>query len=51
MEYEQQSQLKLCITLQDGSKIIQVPLKRFTSDKPVNPGRISGRKRSAMGQQ
>jgi hypothetical protein len=51
LEYEQQSQLKLCITLQNGSKIIQVPLKRFTSDKPVNPERISGRKRSAMGQQ
>jgi hypothetical protein len=51
MEYEQQSQLKLCITLQDGSKIIQVPLKRFTSDKPLHAERSSTRKRSAMGQQ
>ncbi len=51
MEYEQQAQLKLCITLQDGSKIIQVPLKRFTSDKPLNLERTSKRKRSVMGQQ
>jgi hypothetical protein len=50
MEYEPQARLKLCITLQDG-KIIRVPLNRFTSVKPVNAGRTSLRKRSAMGQQ
>jgi hypothetical protein len=50
MEYEQQAQLKLCITLQDG-KIIQVPLKSFTSGMPVNAKRTSLRKRSAMGKQ
>jgi hypothetical protein len=49
MEYEQQAQLKLCITLQDGAKIIQVPLNRLTSDKPVNVERTSNRKRSAAG--
>src|SRR5450755_4447809 len=46
MEYEQQTRLKLCFTLQDGSKCIQVPLKSFTSDKPVNAARTSTRKRS-----
>jgi hypothetical protein len=60
MEYEQQSQLKLCITLPDSSKIIQVPLKRFTSDTSLNAGRTSSRRtssparkkhRSALGQQ
>jgi hypothetical protein len=51
MEYEQQAQLKLCITLQDGSRIIQVPLNRLTGDKPVNAERISTRKRSAIGKQ
>jgi hypothetical protein len=51
MEYEQQAQLKLCITLQDGAKIIQVPLNRFTSDKPVDAERTSSRKHSAMGKQ
>jgi len=51
MEYEQQTRLKLCFTLQDGSKCIQVPLKSFTSDKPVNAARTSIRKRSATGKQ
>jgi hypothetical protein len=51
MEYEQQAQLKLYITLQDGSKIIRVPLNRFTSDKPVKAVRTSTRKRSAAGKQ
>ena len=31
LEYEQQSQLKLCIHL-GGAKMIQVPLKKLTSD-------------------
>jgi hypothetical protein len=34
MEFEQQSQLKLCIFLQD-SKTIQVPLKKLTSEPPA----------------
>jgi hypothetical protein len=48
MEYEQQARLKLCIYLQDGSKNIQVPLKRFTSEKPAVNGRAPGRKRAAV---
>jgi hypothetical protein len=51
MEYEQKSRLKLCITLPDGSQIIQVPLKSFTSDKPVSVEPTSSRKRSATGRQ
>jgi hypothetical protein len=51
MEYEQQPALKLWISLQDGSKCIQVNLKSFTSDKPVNAERPSPRKRSATGKQ
>jgi hypothetical protein len=39
MEYEQQFQLKLRIYLQEGSKTIQVPLKRLTSQGPVHAGR------------
>ena len=34
LEFEQQSQLKLCIFLED-SKVIQVPLKRLTSEPPA----------------
>jgi len=44
MEYEQQSQLKLCIHLRD-SKLIEVPLKRITSDQPAAKSRASRRKR------
>jgi len=36
MEYEQRPHLKLCIYLRDGSKTIQIPLKRLTSEGPVN---------------
>jgi hypothetical protein len=45
MEYDQQTQLKLCIYLRD-SKSIQVPLKKFTSDQPAAKSRTSVRKRS-----
>jgi hypothetical protein len=43
LEYDQQSQLKLCINLQDA-KSIQVPLKKFTSDQPASKSRTSSRK-------
>ncbi len=45
MEYDQQTQLKLCIYLRD-SKSIQVPLKKFTSDHPAAKSRTSVRSRS-----
>ncbi|MCU1235734.1 MAG: hypothetical protein JWP63_3701 [Candidatus Solibacter sp.] len=45
MEYDQQTQLKLCILLRD-SKSIQVPLKKFTSDQPAAKSRTTVRKRS-----
>jgi hypothetical protein len=51
MEYEQQARLKLCILLQDNSKNIQVPLKRFTSDKPTRIRRSNNRKRAGSDQQ
>src|SRR5262249_31342307 len=34
LEYEQRSQLKLWICLRDA-KVIQVPLRKFTSDQPA----------------
>ena len=45
MEYDQQTQLKLCIYLRD-SKSIQVPLKKFTSDQPAIKSRAGVRSRS-----
>jgi hypothetical protein len=33
MEYEQQGRLQLCVCLEDGAKRIQVPLKKFVSDR------------------
>jgi len=45
MEYDQQTQLKLCIYLRD-SKSIQVPLKKFTSEQTAVKSRINARKRS-----
>ena len=45
MEYDQQTQLKLCIYLRD-SKSIQVPLKKFTSDQPAAKSRATVQKRS-----
>jgi hypothetical protein len=41
MEYEQQTRLKLCIFLRD-SKIIEVPLKRFTADQSAIQDRSAG---------
>jgi hypothetical protein len=46
MEYDQQSQLKLCIYLPD-SKSIRIPLKKFISDRPAAKRRTSPRKRAA----
>lgn len=46
MEYDQQSQLKLCIHLAD-SKSIRIPLKKFISDQPAAKRRTSPRKRLA----
>jgi hypothetical protein len=46
LEYAQQPQLRLCISLQD-SKSIQVPLRKFISDEPVTRNRVSSRKRTA----
>jgi hypothetical protein len=43
MEYDQQTQLKLCIYLRD-SKSIQVPLKKFTSDQPAAKSRTAVQK-------
>ncbi len=40
LEYEQQGRLQLCIYLNDGSRCIQVPLKRFTADKPAGMERL-----------
>ncbi|HEY2105810.1 MAG TPA: hypothetical protein VGH29_08495 [Candidatus Binataceae bacterium] len=45
LEYEQRSQLKLCIALRD-SKSIQVPLKRLISDQPAAKSGTSSRQRS-----
>ena len=45
MEYDQQTQLKLCIYLRD-SKSIEVPLKKFTSDQPAIKSRSISRKRA-----
>jgi hypothetical protein len=39
MEYEQQPRLQLCVYLQDGSRSFQVPLKKFTSDRPAGADR------------
>ncbi len=42
LEYEQRSQLKLCIDLRD-SKSIQVPLKKLISDQPATKSGTSSR--------
>jgi hypothetical protein len=39
MEYEQQQRLQLCVYLADGSKCFQVPLKKFTADRPAGSDR------------
>jgi hypothetical protein len=43
MEYELQSRLKLCITLEDRGTHIQVPLKSLTSERPAGSSRIRPR--------
>jgi hypothetical protein len=40
MEYEQQKRLQLCVYLDGGSKVIQVPLKKFAAEKPVGGDRL-----------
>ncbi len=45
MEYDQQTRLRLCISLRDA-KSIEVPLKKFTSDQPASKSRTTIRKRS-----
>jgi hypothetical protein len=44
LEYEQQSQLKLCIHMGDA-RVIQVPLKRLISEQPAAKSRVSAKKR------
>lgn len=41
MEYEQQTRLQLCVYLDGGLRCIQVPLKKFDSDKPAGTDRLS----------
>lgn len=40
MEYEQQKRLQLYVYLDGGSKVIQVPLKKFAAEKPVGGDRL-----------
>jgi len=43
MEYPQQTQLKLCIHLRD-SRVIQVPLRKVTSEQAANKSRVGALK-------
>jgi hypothetical protein len=50
MEYEQRGRLQLCVYLDNGSKYVQVPLKKFAAERPVggdrlNLGPVAGRKK------
>jgi hypothetical protein len=45
MEYEEQAQLKLCITLAD-SKLIQVPLKKLTAEQSASLSRKTSSRRN-----
>jgi hypothetical protein len=45
LEYEEQAQLKLCISLAD-SGVIQLPLKKLTSEQTASEGRTAVRKRT-----
>jgi hypothetical protein len=50
MEYEQKGRLQLCVYLDNGSRYVQVPLKKFVAEKPVggdrlNLGPVVGRKK------
>ena len=40
MEYEQQGRLQLCVSLEEGSKTFQVPLKKFTPERPAGTERL-----------
>ena len=40
MEYEQQGRLELCVYLDGGARCIQVPLKRFASERPAGTDRL-----------
>ena len=40
MEYEQQGRLQLCVYLENGMKRFQVPLRKFTSERPLGVDRI-----------
>jgi hypothetical protein len=44
MEYDERAQLKLCINLAD-SRVIQLPLKKLTSEQTANQSRRTSRKR------
>jgi len=46
MEYAQQSKVRLCIRLRD-SRSIQVPLRKFISERPAAKSRASSRKLTA----
>jgi hypothetical protein len=48
MEYEQQNRLQLCVSLEGGSKTIQVPVKTLATDTAVRarPGRKLSRGKS-----
>lgn len=41
MEYEQQKRLQLYVYLEDGTKCIQVPLKKFNTEKPIGGNRLA----------
>jgi len=41
LEYEQKGRLQLCIYLDDGSKCIQVPLKKLAAERPSGNVRLS----------
>ncbi len=40
MEYEQQGRLQLYVRLEDGGKCFQVPLKKFSSERPAGTERL-----------
>jgi hypothetical protein len=45
LEYEEQAQLKLCISLADSS-VIQLPLKKLTTEQSAADGRKASRRRA-----
>jgi hypothetical protein len=40
MEYRQSGKLQLCVHLDNGTKCVQVPLKKLTSDRTVGADRL-----------